>query len=206
METISFWYPKIVHFKGYVSTLQSSINEIQLNLNIEISAKYPNGTYQDENAFNHQSRYPSVASPTDMDNSWISFNLTENKSFYITHYELKQRQDDSVSNFHQKWVFEGSLNGSHWKVLDTQILSRSDSYLSHGAERTFHVQRGNYNAFRLRSLEHAILVVQKIEIYGYLCNESSLCNLNFLFFHSHHFFISMQWIIHTLFVLCIMSN
>ena len=201
MNTISFWYPKAAHFTGYISTLQSNKNDITSNLKIDSSGQVR--TYYNENAFNYQSNIPTVANITETGDPWITFNLTNEKSFYLTHYELQQR-NDAISNFHHKWVFEGSLNGSYWKVLDTQNIDKSDSYFKPKAERIFPVIKGNFNAFRIRSLVHGILVVQKIEIYGYLCNESSLCQLNFLYFQTQHSTISLEHLMYTLFVLFVM--
>ena len=201
---ISFWYPKSTHFTGYISTLQSGLDEITSNLNISYSEPY--GTYYKENAFYYNSIIPTVAKFTETETPWICFNLTNNKSFYITHYELKQRSDGAESDFHKQWAFEASLNEKNWKILDTQNIAVTDSYYSQKAERTFPTTRGNFNAFRIRSLKETILVIQKIEIYGYLCNNSSDCNLNFLFFQTHHSFISLKWFANMLFIHFLISQ
>ena len=116
------------------------------------------------------------------DPPWISFTLKNNKSFYITHYELQQRKDASISDFHRNWVFEGKRK-TYWTILDRQIINDNDPYRTNAASKVFTSKHGNFDSFRVRSMIKGILVIQKIEIYGYLCENSTLCQLDFLFQH-----------------------
>ena len=168
MENSVFFRP-LTKLSGYISTLQDP-NEFDSNISLNYSSIYLE--YNPKSAFYHNSNSISVLK----NSSWLSFTL-KNKYFYITHYELQQRKD-TVSNFLVNWAFEGSNDHEKWKSIDKRSIESNDPFCSLGASRIFKAKPGVFKSFRIK--QQGLLVINKIEIYGFLCNTKEYCQLNSL--------------------------
>ena len=200
MDSIHFWHPQSNDFQGYISTLQEKSNEISSYINIEILKVYL-PQYTKENAFKYDSQIPSVVNLTENENPWFKFSFTYDKTFFITHYQLQQRDDSSQVNFLSQWSFEGSNDDISWRILDIQKISQGNSFYKNGSQRIFPTKTGNFKYFRIRSLIPNLLVIQKIEIYGYLCQNSSLCNLHYIYMRTAERKIFFKFVFHFIFIL-----
>ena len=200
MDSIHFWHPQTSNFQGYISTLQKRSNDISSYINIEI-LKIFESQYDKENAFKYDSIFPSVVNIAENEYPWYKFSFTGNKTFFITHYQLQQLTDSSYKNFLTQWSFEGSNDGISWKILDIQKISKGNSFNQNGSQRIFPTKKGNFKYFRIRCLNENLLVIQKIEIYGYICQNSSLCNLNYIYMHTSEQRIFFKFVYHFDFLL-----
>ena len=185
---------KLLHFSGFVKHYQKNIDDV---IEIESSSVFSNLDIHKPNvAFNFDNKTQPAATAIDDNEKWISFTLKDNNFFYITHYEIQQRNG---SHFHlmQKWLFQGKLGNNKWITLDTN--EADDSFNSTGANKLVKCDSGIFNSFRLKEIKQQILAVNQIEIYGIFCDSQQSCKniLNCLytkqksFIFPLHFFVSI---------------
>ena len=166
----SVFFRPLTKLSGYISTLQDT-NDFNNKISINHSLIYQ--TYDPISAFRYNSDAISVLSG----DCWLSFTL-KNNYFYITHYELHQRRS-TFSNLLENWVFEGSNDDKTWKILDRKVIKSNDPFYSLDASKVFKAKQGVYQSFKLK--HSGLLVLNKIEIYGFLCDTKEYCQLNSLF-------------------------
>ena len=168
MSTATLYVPKKNEkFVGYISTIQDNI---EANVKLSSSEIY-NDQHQVINAFNWTSHYP-FASLEPL--GWFTFSFNE-KPFFITHYELRQRHDYSNS-YIREWAFEGSNDNISWRILDKEF--NVPGFAALNESRLFEIKRkGSFKYFRLRSLyKDGILTVKAIEVYGFFCENEVICD------------------------------
>ena len=184
---IHFWIPKgNQRFEGFISSLQDKQQDQYIEIQESAVYRDPYLTYKAEFAFNYSSYFPAAVNVDSKNVSWISFSLKSDKSFFITHYQLLQRTDTGVNDCLVNFTFEGSNDQQNWIPLSVQHISNEDSFSKPKGSKLFQSRKGNFKHFRLRKhlrndgTAH-LLVIQKIEIYGYLCNNTEECNLQSLY-------------------------
>ena len=161
------WYKPKTAFSGLVNSCQ---NDCTTLFDITSSSQWsPNNP--PTNAFSWSSQH-SAATTTERDGNWIRFALKNNKYFYITHYELKQRNDSSDSLL-KSWVFQAFDSKNNVITLDEQNAT-ADFYIQ-GAEQLFPAKKGIFNSFQLKDQQRYELVIKRIEIYGIICNSYEEC-------------------------------
>ena len=168
MSTATLYVPKKNEkFVGYISTIQGNI---EANVKLSSSPPYSN-IYSAINPFEWDSNAP-FASKEKL--GWFTFSFNE-KPFFITHYEIKQRQDSDY-DFIRKWAFEGSNDNISWRILDKEF--NVPGFAALNESRLFEIKRkGSFKYFRLRSLyKDGILTVKAIEVYGFFCENEFICD------------------------------
>ena len=176
MVNVILYVPKTnSNFSGYISTVQGNIsNNIDIN-SAPIWAVEHDSLY----AFEWSVKKPYASKEI---NGWLSFSFKQ-KPFYITHYELGQRTD-SIYSLLKKWVLEGSNNNETWKVIDRR--SSVPGFEANGERRLFEIRKkGKYIYYRLRNINEGILTVDKIEVYGFFCEEGMICNEQYSFLRTN---------------------
>ena len=167
----SVFFRPIGKLTGYINTLQDS-ELFDRNIAINYSSIYE--SYNPKSAFNHSTNAISVLK----NGAWLSFTLKD-KYFYITHYEIQQR-DYTLNDVLKNWTFEGSNDMTSWHLLDRKIINSDDPFYALEASKVFVSKRGVFNSFRIKQ-SVGLLVINKIEIYGFLCDTKEYCQLNYMF-------------------------
>ena len=170
----TYWYRPFSHFSGFVGHHQTNLSNSLTYVSSSVFENSPN--YKPISAFDFTSKSPAA---TDTDGQhYIEFSLT-NKYFFITHFEMQQRNDNISNNFIQKWRFEALNDNNEWTLLDS---GQSDQiFQAKGQIKLRSTKKGTFKSFRLKETSGGILVVQKIEIYGFACDSVEECSLSFLF-------------------------
>ena len=162
------WYKPKTPFTGLVNSCQGFCSSI---LNISYSGVWSSDRYLPSNAFNYSSSFPAATSSGN-DGNWIKFSLKNNKYFYITHYELRQRSSTNDSLL-KSWVFQAYDKNNEIVTLDQQ--NASDEFFKINGEQLFTTKKGVFNSFELKEQQGFELVIQRIEIYGFLCDTYNEC-------------------------------
>ena len=171
----TLWYrPKFGEFFGYIRHHQNDLLE---SLTFNSSSVYEDARRHNPiSAFNYSSEFPAA---TASDNQRYIVFSPRNKYFFITHFEMQQRIDDSTSNFIKNWRFEGLTEQNEWILLDSG--QSETSFQENGKTKLRSTKKGIYKSFRLSEHTDILLVVQKIEIYGFVCESIEECALSLLF-------------------------
>ena len=173
----TLWYRPFSHFSGFVGHHQNDLLE---SLSFDSSSVYQNSEgHQPIAAFNFSMKSPAATNNDGQ--KYIEFS-PKNKYFFITHFEMQQRIDGYDINFIQKWRFEGSNDKNEWTLLDSGESDKN--FLTKGQIKLLSTKKGIYKYFRLKEIAGTILVVQKIDIYGFLCDSAEECSVSFLFLKS----------------------
>ena len=158
--------PKSEPFNGFIFSIQGNVDSY---IEYKSGSIFQNSSvHQIENAFKYEKDEHPAATEEE---KWIYFTI-KNYFFYITHYELKQRKD-YISNLLTNWSFEGSNDETDWTLLDQSATD--ESFNKTDASKLFPCKRGIYQNFRLTELKEVILTVQRIDIYGILCQSKEIC-------------------------------
>ena len=166
-------YRPFKEFQGFVGNHQNNIEDV---LDISSSSVFQNHSVNAPiSAFNYSSSYPAA---TDRDGKYSIFFSLKSTYFFITHYQLQQRDDEYRSNFLDHWSFEGSIDDDHWYVLDS--TKADQSFMKNGAILLIRTKNKATKHFRLRNLVKDLIVVNKIEIYGVLCDSLAHCSFSCL--------------------------
>ena len=177
---ITWFQPSNEEFTGIVNSCQGHCED---DFTIESPSVFNEGTnepYSPSIAFNWN--YTKFPAATLNGEKWISFSHNS-KSIFVTHYELMQRLNTDIENKMRDWVFEGSLDGENWKILDHS--KSDDSFIHNGTHKLFKCKEGVFTNYRVRELFSERIILQRIEIYGFLCETFDECKLSYLFYKTH---------------------
>ena len=105
-------------------------------------------------------------------NQWIKFEFM-GYSYEPTHYTLKTFNYEPGNNHIKSWVFEGSLNGNDWEIVDER--TNNSDLNGNGFIFTFDCRqmKKQYKSVRIRHTgkthnDKDFLVITNIEFFGIL--------------------------------------
>ena len=184
----TLWYRPFENFTGFVGSNQENITKL---LSFTDSSNFEDKTYYDaSSAFNYSFESPAALYDDSKGDRYLQFHFNYH-SFFITHYELMQRTDSSTANFMDTWKLEGSNDNKTWTLLDTRT-SDAD-FKRNGQIRLFPTKKGSYNYFKLSEIKDILLVVQQIDVYGFLCETREQCKLSYLFMKTQSNTINLRF-------------